>query len=98
MISCRYTDRGAQSYLTITGHAGYAPRGYDIVCAGVSALYESLLHGLGKYEPGFIPADDGFTLLHPSGIGKAFIENFLDCVKDLETQYPDHIELEIKRD
>ena len=26
----------------VNGHAGYMPRGSDIVCAGVSALYQTL--------------------------------------------------------
>ena len=32
--------------LHITGHAGYAPRGQDIVCAGISALAYGLLEYL----------------------------------------------------
>ena len=36
MISCSY--RADLGMLTIDGHAGYAPKGQDIVCAGVSAL------------------------------------------------------------
>lgn len=29
--------------IKIEGHAGYAPEGHDIVCAGVSALVQSLI-------------------------------------------------------
>lgn len=36
--------------LTVTGHAGYAPKGEDIVCAGVSALVQTL--GLYAMEHG----------------------------------------------
>lgn len=32
--------------LTVTGHAGYAPPGRDIVCAGVSALLQTLIASL----------------------------------------------------
>ena len=31
--------------LTLSGHAGYAPKGQDIVCAGVSALVYTLING-----------------------------------------------------
>ena len=31
--------------LTLRGHAGYAPKGQDIVCAGVSALVYTLING-----------------------------------------------------
>ena len=34
----------------IEGHAGYAERGSDIVCAAVSALFCTLAGGLGSYE------------------------------------------------
>lgn len=32
----------------MSGHAGYAPRGQDIVCAAVSSLYETLYAANGK--------------------------------------------------
>ena len=38
MIEVRKTDTS----LTVTGHANYAPKGEDIVCAGVSALVSTL--------------------------------------------------------
>lgn len=38
MIRITINDRE----LAMSGHAGYAPRGQDIVCAAVSSLYETL--------------------------------------------------------
>lgn len=38
MIRIRVTRRGDGLELQAVGHAGYAPRGQDVVCAGVSAL------------------------------------------------------------
>ena len=32
-----------ENKITIEGHAGYAPQGQDIVCAGVSALFLSMI-------------------------------------------------------
>lgn len=32
--------------ITISGHAGYAPAGQDIVCAGVSALTQTLIKSI----------------------------------------------------
>lgn len=34
---------------TVTGHAGYAPEGEDICCAGVSAVTQTALLGLLKH-------------------------------------------------
>jgi len=39
-------DNGSISGLEVSGHAGFASYGYDIVCAGVSALVETCVLGL----------------------------------------------------
>ena len=43
MIKAEY-DRESMT-LCIEGHAGYAPKGRDIVCAAVSALVYTLING-----------------------------------------------------
>ncbi len=48
MIRARYRREAPE--LTIAGHAGYAPAGQDIVCAGVSALTGALLMTLKERE------------------------------------------------
>ena len=48
MIRIRVTEGEEGFILSATGHAGYAPRGQDIVCAGVSAL----LYGLVSFLKG----------------------------------------------
>jgi uncharacterized protein YsxB (DUF464 family) len=35
--------RVRKNYIQVSGHAGHAPPGQDIVCAGVSALTQALL-------------------------------------------------------
>lgn len=42
MIRIRYQRTAGEHRLTVTGHAGYAPAGSDIVCAAVSALILTL--------------------------------------------------------
>lgn len=36
----------------ISGHAGTAPRGEDLICAGVSAMVQATLNGLDHFLPG----------------------------------------------
>lgn len=46
--------------LTIKGHAGYAPAGYDIVCSGVTAIAQTLaecLSGNKSVEQDIKPGD-----------------------------------------
>ena len=52
MIRASYSHGGKVHRLTIDGHAGYAPQGQDIVCAGASTL----MFALAEYLEGF----DGF--------------------------------------
>jgi len=41
--------RGEIAAFRVKGHAGYAERGQDIVCAGVSTLSQSALLGLKRF-------------------------------------------------
>ena len=43
MIRINYCREGDRHRLAVDGHAGQAPRGHDIVCAGVSAISFALL-------------------------------------------------------
>lgn len=51
MICIRMTEREDGVELSAHGHADYAPRGRDVVCAGVSAL----LYGFVAYLEGLSP-------------------------------------------
>ena len=46
MIRVVFTDRR----VTVQGHAGYAPKGQDVVCAAVSALVYALIATLKETE------------------------------------------------
>ena len=45
MIEVKYFNKNGRYGISVTGHAGYAPAGQDIVCASISTL----LVGLGNY-------------------------------------------------
>jgi len=47
-VLVRRTSDGGVAEMTVTGHAGWAEPGEDIVCAGVSALVVTALIGLKK--------------------------------------------------
>ena len=42
MVSIKYVRRDASFLLQVSGHAGAAPRGKDLVCCGVSVLVQTL--------------------------------------------------------
>ena len=45
--------------IMISGHAGYAPAGYDIVCAGVTALTQGLVRSMEGLADDRIETDIG---------------------------------------
>ncbi len=51
MIQIKIMRNSSQAIVgfSVNGHAGAAPRGYDIVCAGVSALTQAAVLGLEKH-------------------------------------------------
>lgn len=92
------------------GHAGYAPQGQDIVCAGVSALCIALTQRLKllcseglaavqrmEVSPGALEAE--FTCegdKREDLILAATVETVMDGLRALAELYPDHIFVEEK--
>lgn len=92
-VSCTCTDRGMA--VSVTGHAGYAESGNDIVCAAVSGMAQMMEYGIA----GLLGFSDKIRkakgeLLIDTVDGKeavVLIKSFYDCCTILEQQYPEHI-------
>lgn len=57
MIKIKVIVKDGETHISIVGHAGYAPAGHDIVCAGVSAVSHAAILGLNAIAeeyPGFV--------------------------------------------
>lgn len=86
-------NQGA-GYIGIRGHAGYADKGQDIVCAGVSALLfafaEAMNRAGGLYS---LHTAEGRSDLRykPSRAAGRRLQVFQAGVDMLELQYPDHV-------
>ncbi len=57
---------------SVTGHAGYAPHGRDIVCAGVSALCAALINYLDRLD------EKGFISMYGLELGDGFLRCGVD--------------------
>lgn len=84
--------------ITIEGHAGYAEAGKDIVCAGVTALVQTLVKSADdltedkiEYEisPGM--ADIHYGCL--SEAGKLLVDSFFLGICLIADDFPEHIKL-----
>lgn len=80
--------------VTVMGHAGYAPKGQDIVCAAASALVFALIGSLRQEEnlrevvirPGYVTAAKGPC--------RAELELVRCGLAQLAAQYPQCVEVE----
>ena len=82
--------------ITIEGHAGYAEPGKDIVCAGVTALTQTLIRSMQgltrdeiKYEVSPGRADIHYGNL--SEEGKLLIDSFFLGICSIEQDFPQYI-------
>ena len=93
MITITYRDAEGRREITVDGHADYAPRGADIVCAGASALCMALMSAL---ENAGIDMDyeirDGYLSVNFSKNNSRDICHTILCgFYEMAQQYPDNI-------
>lgn len=85
--------------VTVSGHAGYAEAGKDIVCAGVTALIQTLIKSIGdltedKIEYEISPGRADIHYRDLSEAGKLLIDSFFIGVCAIADEFPDHIRIE----
>lgn len=85
--------------ITVNGHANYAEAGKDIVCAGVTALTQTLIKSLEhltrdeiKYEISPGRADIHYGNL--SEEGSLLVDSFFIGVCQIADEFPDHVRIE----
>lgn len=93
--------------ITVTGHAGFAEHGEDIVCAAVSALTTNAVNGidrLANFQP-IVEVDQvegGYLYVEMRtdisseqfSIAQLLLKNLIYGLTDIETQYPQFINIE----
>lgn len=82
--------------ITVSGHAGFAETGKDIVCAGVTALTQSLIrsmHGLTKDKIEFevSPGRVDIKYRNLSEAGKLLVDSFFIGVCLIADEFPDNV-------
>lgn len=94
---------GAPCRIEVTGHAGYAPRGQDIVCSGISTVVTGAINALcmarENYNDSTYRAESGNMMFEYSGPTDQPTEiMFSMLLTQLETiaqTYPDHLKIYI---
>ena len=94
MIAITYNE----SSVSIKGHAGYAPIGQDIVCAGISTLVQTLIQSIEDLctdeityhlQPGSVEIKHGALSANAQLLMKSF---FIGCYM-IADRYPKHVQL-----
>ena len=95
MIKVVYNDN--YKNLKITGHAGYADHGKDIVCASASSIILSSINLAIEFNHD-VKCNDDLNKIEiinntdDENVKKVF-SNMIMCLKELEKQYPDNIKI-----
>ena len=91
---------GKISGYAVTGHSGTAAHGEDIVCAGVSALTQAALLGIGEYLHREIVYEvaSGKLIMRlkdaPSAETEAILRTMLLGLLEMEKSYPKAVRIE----
>lgn len=96
MVRAEITDYG----FIITGHADYDDYGHDIVCAGISALSQSIAMSLKKYCKGKVKATNGWLMVdleRPNNTSKKLLDTLRMGLLEIEKEHPKHLEVRVKK-
>lgn len=95
MIIVRRSEKG----FTVSGHAGYAPHGQDVVCAAVSTLLQGFLLSVDNLTADELNTDIGagkalIEYGNLSSSGKLLVDSFFVAVKMVADEFPDYVRVE----
>ena len=87
-----------KDHITINGHAGYARMGKDIVCAGVSALVQTLIQSVEELTQDTIEYDMKPGKVHIkfwnlSSESRTLIDSFFIGCKSIAATYPENVRI-----
>lgn len=92
MIEVHITQDG----LMVKGHAGYAEQGKDIVCAGVTALVQTLIKSIeglteDQIEYEISPGRVGIKYGNLSEKSKTLVDSFFIGICLIVDEFPEHV-------
>ncbi len=94
MIKINYNS----NQISIQGHSGYDVIGKDIVCASVSSIVITSINAIMRVDQYAISYEqaEGFIEIHilkHSTTVDLLIQNMMDLLKELETQYKKYLKI-----
>ncbi len=102
------TTDGRISSISASGHSGYAERGFDIVCSGISALLQTAVIGISRlaYSEKLLRRKDGFMSIQiPDALSyeddlkvQFLIGTIVKALGELAAEYSKFVCIEYKRE
>lgn len=95
--------------IKVEGHSGYSAKGNDIVCAGISSLFQTFILSVSRIlkldqkiernNDGLLSTGIDIRKLGPEDSGKLklLIESFILGASEISKEYPDTIIIDIER-
>ncbi len=88
----------SKNKIVISGHAGFASYGKDIVCASVSSIVTTTINAILSFDNNSIQYEDKndflvIEILKDDKITKTLITNMLRLLKELANDYPKNIKV-----
>lgn len=85
--------------IKVSGHAGYAENGKDIVCAGMTALTQTLIRSLehltrDEIEYEISPGRADIYCRNLSEEGMLLVDSFFIGICMIADEFPDHVRIE----
>ena len=85
--------------ITVSGHAGFAEAGKDIVCAGVTALTQTLIKSIGDLTEDKIQYEisPGRADIHYGNLpeeGKLLVDSFFIGICMIADEFPDCVRID----
>lgn len=84
--------------ITVTGHSGYASAGSDIVCAGISTLFQTFIKAVldltdDRISYKIAPGASNITYRNLSEKAKTLVDSFFIGVTMIAGEYPDYVRI-----
>lgn len=88
----------SRNSICIHGHAGYAPRGHDIVCSAVTALVQTLIKSFESFTKDKITYEisDGRADIHFGNLteaGRLLVDSFFIGICMIADEFGDYIKI-----
>ena len=101
MTTYKIINKGNETLIEVKGHANYAEKGSDIVCAAISMaclMTTNLIDRIKeiRYNILDLVCEDGYFRLQvkkSDSVTQAIVENFTETLDELQKQYPKYIKI-----